>query len=210
MSRRHGQRHRIHGNPFSVRGEIDVPDWKSVFGRDAPFAVDIGFGRGQFVLGLAGAHPDWNVVGLEIRDHLVDRMMEEAREAGLSNVFGLVANANLHFEHLFPESSVAFVSVNFPDPWFKKRHHKRRVVRPDFLDVVAKRMPAGGQFHAKSDYEPVALEMLGHLNAHPAFENLEPSGGVAPESTTGILTEREEHHGKRGQPIYRMHFRRVA
>lgn len=207
MSRRHGQRHRIHGNPFSVRGEIERPDWPEVFGREAPFAVDIGFGRGQFVIGLAEKHPEWNVVGLEIRDHLVDRMLEEAGEHGLTNVFGLVANANLHFDTLFPAKSVAFVSVNFPDPWFKKRHHKRRVVRPEFLDVVAGCMSSGGEFHAKSDYEPVAMEMLNHLNEHPRFENLVESGGLADGSTTGISTEREEHHGKRGQPIFHMHFR---
>lgn len=209
MSRRKGHRHRIHGNPFSVRGAIEKPDWRACFGRDAPLAVDIGFGRGLFVLGLARAHPEWNVVGLEIRDHLVDRLLEDARTEGLTNVHARVANANLHFADLFDPHSLAFVSINFPDPWFKKRHHKRRVVQPEFLEVLASRLQPRGELHAMSDYAPVAEEILALVAAHPAFENLETGGGFAPESTTGIATEREIHHGeKHSQPIHRMHFRR--
>ncbi|MEL6543161.1 MAG: tRNA (guanosine(46)-N7)-methyltransferase TrmB [Myxococcota bacterium] len=209
MSRRKGHRHRIHGNPFSVRGDIEKPDWAARFGRHAPIAVDIGFGRGLFVLGLARAHPEWNVVGLEIRDHLVDRVLEDAAEEGLSNVQAVVANANVHLDELFDESSLAFVSINFPDPWFKKRHHKRRVVQEPLLDALAARLTDGGELHAMSDFEPIALEILELLNAHGSFENLEPHGGFAPSSTTGIPTEREIHHGeKHAQPIHRMHFRK--
>lgn len=209
MSRRHGHRHRVHGNPFSVRGDIECPDWSSVFGRSAPFAVDIGFGRGQFVLELAQKHPDWNVVGIEIRNHLVERLLEDAEHLGLANVHAVVANANEHFAALFPPGSVEFVSVNFPDPWFKKRHHKRRVVQPDLLDVIAGTMRSNATFHAKSDYEPVATEMFDLLSAHPGFINLEASGGFALKSTTGIATEREAHHEARGQTIFHMHFRRA-
>ncbi len=210
MSRRKGHRHRIHGNPFSVRRELEQPDWRAIFGRDAPFAVDIGFGRGLFVLRLARAHPEWNVVGLEIRDHLVDRVLEDAREENLRNVHALVANANLHLATLFEANTLAFVSINFPDPWFKKRHHKRRVVQDELLDVLASRLEVGGELHAMSDYQPVAEEILALVDAHESFENLDANGGFATASTTGIPTEREIHHGdKHRQPIHRMHFRRI-
>ncbi|MEL6341383.1 MAG: tRNA (guanosine(46)-N7)-methyltransferase TrmB [Myxococcota bacterium] len=204
------ERHRIHGNPFSVRGEIEVPDWRARFGRDAPIAVDVGFGRGAFLLDLAAQHPEWDVVGIEIRDHLVRAVRDEAQQRGIRNLDALVANANMHFHALFNDKSLAFVSVNFPDPWFKKRHHKRRVVKTEWLDVVARKMCAGARFHAMSDYEPIAQEMLEVLDAHPRFENIQGRGAFAAHSTTGITSEREVSHSGRAQPIYRMHFRRTA
>lgn len=204
------ERHRIHGNPFSVRGDVEVPDWRERFGRDAEIAVDVGFGRGAFLLDLAAQHSEWNVVGIEIRDHLVRAVTDEAKQRGLHNLDALVANANAHFDVLFDDASLAFVSVNFPDPWFKKRHHKRRVVKTEWLDVVARKMCAGARFHAMSDYEPIAQEMLEVLNAHPCFKNVENHGSFAAESTTGIRSEREVSHSGRAQPIYRMHFRRTT
>src|SRR6478609_1711806 len=109
------QRHRRHANPFTLRGPIGVPDWQAIYGREAPFAIDVGCGPGRFVWGLARLHPEWNVLGLEIRAHLVAETLAGAREAGLTNVHALVANANLHLSALLPPASVAFVSVNFPD-----------------------------------------------------------------------------------------------
>ena len=111
--RRRATRHRIHGNPFSVRAPEGPLNQELLYGRQAPLALEIGFGRGQFLLDLAKARPEWNVLGLEIRDHFVESAIKRAREDELDNLHAVVANANIHP----PNSStmqVAFVSINFP------------------------------------------------------------------------------------------------
>lgn len=205
--RRKRPRHRQHGNPFNVRGDMDRPDWQTVFGRDAPFALDIGFGAGQFAVALARQHPEWNVVGIEIRQHFVDQLTEAAQRQGLSNVHALVANANIHLDALIPDASTVFVSINFPDPWFKKRHHKRRVIRPEWITTLGQKLRPGAELHMMTDYEPVATEIEAILDSAPGFSNVHGTGVFPAESTTGFSSEREATHLKRGEPVYRLHFR---
>jgi tRNA (guanine-N7-)-methyltransferase len=197
-------RHRIHGNPFNIRGDIDVPCWDELFGRAAPLALDVGFGGGDFTIGLARQHPEWNVLGIEIRHHLVERLAAAARREELDNLHAIVANANLHLDSLLPQRSVAFVAVNFPDPWFKRRHHKRRVVRAEWLRVLAPKLQAGAEVHVATDYEPIGEEIRELLEAAPDFVNRVGAGAFAGESTTGIASERERAHSRRGAPIYRL------
>lgn len=200
------ERHRRHANPFTVRGPMAVPHWDAIYGRQAPLALDVGCGPGRFVVELAAKHPEWNVLGLEIREHLVASTLAMAKEAGLANVHALVANANMHLPSILPPQSVAFLAVNFPDPWYKKRHQKRRVVRPDWLTTLEPALMPGASIHAMSDYLPIALEMREVLTAQPGFFSLEPKDTFAAESTTGLTTEREIIHQRRGEPIYRMRF----
>lgn len=204
MSKRKRERHRQHGNPFHVRGPVEVPDWESLYKRPAPFALDIGFGPGMFLLELAQKNPQWNCLGLEIRQHLVDGALQGAREQGLDNVHAMVANANTQLMDLVPDKSVAFVSLNFPDPWFKKRHRKRRVLNEAWLDLLGHKMMPGGEFHTMTDYEIAAIEAQEILQAHSSYED--QCGGFAAETTTGIVSERELSHQRRGHPVYRQHF----
>ena len=201
-------RYRQHGNPFNVRGAIEVPDWDAIYGRAAPFAIDVGFGAGRFVIELARQHREWNVLGLEIRDHWVDNVRRSATELGLDNLHAMIANANTHLDELIPATSVAFVSINFPDPWFKKRHHKRRVVRRDWLDLLATKMLPDGELHYMTDYESAAAQTLELLRDHPDFVGAE--GGFVAASSTGILTEREVSHGRREHPVFRIACKRVG
>jgi len=200
------QRHRLHANPFNIRGRLLVPDWTAIYGRAAPIAIDVGFGDGRFTLELARRHPEWNVLGLEIREHLVGDLGQEAAAAGLKNLHALVANANLQLDDLLPERSVVFVAVNFPDPWYKQRHHKRRVVNAAWVRLLAPKLAPKAELHAMTDYAPVAREILTVVEADSVFVNLDGAGRFATESTTGIPTERELTHLRRGEPIYRLRF----
>lgn len=201
------QRHRKHANPFSFRDAVAAPDWSAIYDRPAPLALDVGFGAGGFLLELARRHPEWNVLGLEIRPHLVEDAVAAARQEGLRNLHAVLANANMHLQDLVPDGAVSFVAVNFPDPWYKTRHHKRRVVRPEWLEVLTTKLAPGAEVHAMSDYEPIAAEMLQVLEGCAGLVNLAGPGRLASESTTGIMTEREIKHLGRGEPVYRMHFR---
>jgi len=207
---RRQRRHRIHGNPFSVLGPEQPPNWPSIFGRDAPLGLEIGFGAGEFTLELAAKHPDLNVIGVEIRPHLASSLNQRAKANQLANLHALVANANQHLGDLVPNSSLTLVVLNFPDPWFKARHHKRRVLNPEFLDILASKCALGAELHAMTDYPELAAVMLEHLESSPDFHNLTPGSGFAAESTTGILSRRERTHTARGQRIYRLRFGRES
>ena len=204
---RRRRRHRIHANPFSVRWSGEIPDWQTVYAKEAPLALEVGFGPGQFLLELARQHPKWNVLGLEIRPHLVERVLEVAKTEGLGNVHAVLANANLHLDELIPDRSLQFVAINFPDPWFKKRHHKRRVVQWDWLNLITQKLQDGAQFHLMTDYAPIGHEAAELFAQRDDFEFESPSQGFASETTTGIRSERELIHMRRGDQIYRLHLR---
>jgi tRNA (guanine-N7-)-methyltransferase len=200
------KRHRRHANPFTLRAPISVPQWTELFGRDAPLAIDVGCGPGRFLVELAQAYPHLNVLGLEIRQHLVDNAMQMAKDMQLPYVHALLANANLHLPSILAPESVGLMSVNFPDPWYKKRHHKRRVVNPEWLEAMRPSLQKNAHIYAMSDYLPVAEQMREVLDAHPSFENQHPGQMWPYASLHGLTTEREQTHMKRGEPIYRMHF----
>ena len=200
------QRFRRHANPFSMPKAITVPDWQSIYERRAPMALDVGFGQGEFTLALAQKNPQWNVLGLEIREHLVENLLASAQDAKCTNLHALVANANIHLETLIPNHALEFVSINFPDPWFKRRHHKRRVLSKTWLKTLLKKLRPGAQIHVVSDYEPLGKTMFEVLDAHPVLENLSGKGNLSAHSTTDIQTAEEQKHLERSEPIYRMHF----
>jgi tRNA (guanine-N7-)-methyltransferase len=199
-------RHRHHANPFTVRGALTPLDLAAVFHRQAPLALDVGFGRGAFLVELARRHPEWNVLGIELREFLVAKAKAQARALDLTNLHAVIANANAHLSALVPDRSLAFVAINFPDPWFKRRHQKRRVVTRQWLEALATKLMPGAQIHAMTDYEPLARVLLEVFEANPGYCNLAGPGRFAQESTTGILTEREIKHQGRGQPIWRLHY----
>lgn len=201
------KRHRRHANPFTVRHDLSHVNLAELFGRRAPLAIDVGCGPGLFCQQLAAQHPEYNVLGLEIRPHLVAETEALARAQGLTNVRCLLANASLHLPALLAPREVHFISVNFPDPWYKKRHHKRRVVDAAWLEAMGPALAPGAHIHAMSDYLPIATEMRDTLRAAADFEDLHPGEAWPEHSTTGLTSEREQTHLGRGEPIYRMTFR---
>ncbi|MEZ0229507.1 MAG: tRNA (guanosine(46)-N7)-methyltransferase TrmB [Planctomycetota bacterium] len=204
------KRTRHHVNPLNFRPEPTVPDWATVFADPSrPLEVDVGAAKGTFLLARAAQAPDRNLVGLEIRLPMVERARRDADKLGLENVHVIFGNANADFARIFAPSSVDRVYVHFPDPWFKTRHHKRRVMTPAFLDVVGSRLKPGGELHFMTDYEAYAAEAAPQVEAHPAFENALGRGVMATEPLVpGILSDREAWHMSQGDPVYRYLFRR--
>lgn len=201
------KRHRRHANPFTVRGPVEKPNWTDVFGRQAPLAIDIGCGPGLFVCELARAHPEWNVLGIEIRAHLVENVQQMAQDMALTNVHAQIANANFHLKDMLAEKSVAFVSVNFPDPWYKKRHHKRRVVNPVWLQSLVPALQPQAEIHAMTDYLPIAEQMREVFDGCKALQRVFKTDIWPEHSTHGLTSEREQIHMRRQEPIYRMQYR---
>lgn len=204
MSRRSKPRVRQHANPLSFRSSVPTPDWAALLRDPAlPREVDLGCGHGDFLLERARRRPDLNLIGLEIRRSMAERVNERIAREGLPNAHVVFCNANVSFPELFGPRSVARVYVHFPDPWFKKRHHKRRVMTPALVGQVAAVLEPGGELRFMTDFADYAAEVVELMAGQPAFENPHGPGQPAPADPELPPTHREVWHGGRGDPIHR-------
>jgi tRNA (guanine-N7-)-methyltransferase len=202
---------RQHVNPLSQKYQqpTQPPNWDKVYAEPtAPLHLDIGCGRGAFLLEMAQQHPDWNFLGLEIREPLVIQANLGQQETGLTNLHFLFCNANASLALLLaslPPGTLQRVTLQFPDPWFKKRHQKRRVLQPEVVEVLATYLISGGTVFLQSDVESVAAEMCDRVRDHPAFiqQGSEP---WLSENPLNVATEREKMTLERGEPVYRAVF----
>ncbi|MDF1661433.1 MAG: tRNA (guanosine(46)-N7)-methyltransferase TrmB [Planctomycetota bacterium] len=200
MSKR---RIRHHVNPLNFREEIAIPKWSEVFeDMSRELEVDIGCAKGHFLMARAAQAPDVNIVGLEIRRPMVELVQERITKRSLKNCHVLCCNANMSLRDLFGESSLDRAYVHFPDPWFKKRHHKRRLIKAPFLIDLAAVLKIGGEFHFATDYQEYAEEMLAFMELNPDFAK-----GQRLESAHGLLTDREAWHSSKGDPVHRYLFK---
>jgi tRNA (guanine-N7-)-methyltransferase len=198
--------HRVrnHVNPFNAQYQIpaDPPHWEGVYAHlSQPFHLDIGTGSGRFLLTMAQQQPQWNFLGVEIRQPLVERANHWREELQLPNVHFLFANILVSLPYLFSPGDLARVTIQFPDPWFKKRHHKRRVVQPQLVAELARLLLPGSPVFLQSDIEEVAVEMMQRFCQHPSFVNPYPRS--LDHNPLEIPTEREQHCLHLGLPIYR-------
>lgn len=201
------RRIRKHANPFQVRTRLGVLDRQALFGREADLEVEIGPGNASFLFERARNHPDQDFVGLEVRLPLVEAAERRREREAIPNVRILYANANENLE-LAPPGVIRGFHVHFPDPCFKKKHWKRRVLQPATVRKMAELLPIGGFVYAQSDVKPLAEEMFDLLAADGALEaRTDPTMLVArpmPEATAW-----ERQHEAEGEPIYRMFFVKV-
>lgn len=188
---------RQHVNPFSHRESVVVPDWSKIFADPSlPTEVDVGCGHGDFLVAWAEERGDLNVVGLEIREPMVEGVQRKIDRAGLKNAAVVHCNANVSLTELFGPRSLATVYVQFPDPWFKKRHHKRRVMTTQFVTDVASCLRLDGALRFMTDYEQYAIEVAESLAERPEFVAL-PIDEGRPH------THREDWHLAQGDQVYR-------
>jgi tRNA (guanine-N7-)-methyltransferase len=202
-------RHRKTINPFRFQRDVQRPDWSSLLDLSLPIEVDLGFGRGEFILEMARRRPQVQFVGLEIRDYLIEKVRAQLAEGNLPNVYVMAANVKEHLPILFDPGTLSRVYIHFPDPWTKrKKHHKRRMVDAKLVDTLHALLRQGGEVHLMTDKEPVGLEMRALFEAHPGYENACGSGQFCSESTTGVRTREEMYYIGRGDHIYRLKFTR--
>ncbi len=204
---------RQHVNPLASKFQTPTasPEWKNIYTQpNLPLHLDIGCARGRFVLKMAQIEPNWNFLGLEIREPLVVEANRIRDEMGLTNLHYVFANVNNSLISLLstlPQDSLQKVTIQFPDPWFKNRHAKRRVVQPELVTELAKYLAVGGIVFLQSDIEFVAVEMGDRFHENPAFEKLGTTTWLA-ENPLPVPTERELATQKKGEPVYRALFRK--
>ncbi len=198
-----------HVNPLSpyYRQEPTPVDIAKAFAQpDQPLHLDIGCARGRFILKMAEIEPKWNFLGVEIREPLVIEANEIAAEEGLQNLHYEFCNAMVWLDRLLadiPPGLLQTVTIQFPDPWFKKKHAKRRMVNAELVESVVNRLAAGGRIFVQTDIEFLAKEMFDLFRKEERLVAIEIDANPFP-----VKTEREKAVEDKILPVYRALFQR--
>ena len=179
-------------------------DFAALFGRRAPVVLEIGFGMGHTTAEIAAARPDVDFVGVEVYTPGVGSLLRALAARGLSNVRVLQRDAVEVLRARIAPGALAGVHVYFPDPWPKKRHHKRRLIQPPFVAALAARLAPGGYLHCATDWSPYAEQMLEVLGAEPLLANT--ADGYAPRPDWRPLTKFEQRGLRLGHGVWDLMF----
>ena len=185
-------------------------DWAALFGNPHPVEIEVGMGKGLFLLTEATARPEVNFFGIEIARKYQLYATSRFAVRGLANVKTVCADARWVLQQFVLAGSVATVHVLFPDPWWKARHKKRRVFTPGFAADAARVLPPGGRFHIASDVAEYFGVMTGIVGAMPAFRELSNEANAAPVGEAGYRTNFERKARLRGTPIGQAWYERTA
>lgn len=184
-------------------------DFAEVFGRDAPLCVEIGFGNGESLAKMAAANPEINYIGIEVHRPGVGHLMLQLAQQGINNVRIYCHDAIEIMENKIADHSLAGVHLFFPDPWPKKKHHKRRIVRPSFVNLLVKKLKSGGYFHAATDWQNYAEHMLEVLTAESRLINAGNGADYCERPDYRPLTKFEQRGLRLGHGVWDLIFRRV-
>jgi tRNA (guanine-N7-)-methyltransferase len=183
-------------------------DLAEAFGRDAELILEIGPGAGDSLIPMAAARPEANLLAVEVYQPAIARMLAQLAKMGLDNVRIVEADAVAALEHLVPAGSVDEIWLFFPDPWHKARHHKRRLLTPEFASLTASRMKSGGIWRIATDWADYADRMRKVLSDDPSFANVQPDGW-APRWAARPITHFERRGLDAGHQIFDLAYRRV-
>lgn len=144
-----------------------MADWRQSFGRDAPLTLEIGFGMGHALLKNATAYPEQNFIGIEVYRPAVGALLAELKTSAIHNVRVFYKDAVDVLTHCIPNQSLDAVHIFFPDPWPKRRHHKRRLIQTPFMTLIVQKLKIGGKLHLATDWEDYATHMHHVLSCEP-------------------------------------------
>lgn len=178
------------------------------FGNEHPITLEIGFGMGDSLAELARLAPERNFLGIEVHEPGVGRLLMKAQEEGLENLRVSKHDAVEVLRQQIADHSIDRILIFFPDPWHKKRHHKRRLIQPDFVQLLASKLRHGGRLHLATDWENYAEQMLEVLGASADFENLAPDGGYSPRPEDRPVTKFERRGHRLGHGTWDLLFTR--
>ena len=192
---------------FGIELQPSALDARAIFGREAPRTLEIGFGNGENLLTLAAAHPERDFLGIEVHRPGVGRLLLALKARELTNVRIVCHDAVEVLAQQIPLRWLEEILVLFPDPWPKKRHHKRRLIQRPFAQLLANRLVPGGRLRVATDWEPYALEILETLRSLPELRN-EASGGAFVARPAERAPTRFERRGERlGHEVWDLAFR---
>jgi tRNA (guanine-N7-)-methyltransferase len=207
---RYGIDAEVRENKAPDSGTAHALDLDAIFGRRAARVLEIGFGNGENLASIAASDRARDHIGIEVHRPGVGHLMLRAQELALTNLRVICADAVPVIATRFAPAALDAVLILFPDPWHKKRHHKRRLVQAPFLDLLATRLADGASLHVATDWEPYAAQILEVLEAHPEFVNAQPGGGFAARPPWRIETRFEKRGLRLGHAVHDIAFRRLS
>lgn len=206
---------RQHVNPLARKFQqpIAIPAWEEIYTQlNLPWHLDIGCARGKFLLEMARLYPDRNFLGIEIRQALVKEANEAKHQLGLTNLHYLFGNINVSVLSLLkslPPRTLNYITIQFPDPWFKKKHNKRRVVQPQLVNTLIDYLTDGGMVFLQSDIEEVATEMRDRFAANSLLVQQHETTWLT-YNPLPVATERELYVLADNLPVYRVFLQKIA
>jgi tRNA (guanine-N7-)-methyltransferase len=187
---------------FDAAG-VHTFDWRELFGNARPVEIDVGSGRGMHLVSAGTAHPDRNYLGIEVDYREGRRAARRLQKRSLENVRVLGADVHVVFRNYIVPQSVDAIHVYFPDPWWKRKHRRRRVFSDQFADECARLLKPGGLLHSWTDVEEYFGVISALMDNHPLFRTLQPPAESAPAHDLDYRTSFERRKRKDGLPIYR-------
>lgn len=206
-----GQQHAL-DNFWPVMGVEYQPepvDLVSLFGRDAPVVLEIGFGMGASLVTMAGNNPEQNFLGIEVHSPGVGACLSSAHEANVENLRVMCHDAVDVLDKMIPDNSLRMVQLFFPDPWHKARHNKRRLVQVPFAELVMRKLKLGGVFHMATDWEAYAEHMLEVMSSIAGYKNQSETQNYVPRPESRPLTKFEQRGQRLGHGVWDLMFERI-
>ncbi|HEX4242157.1 MAG TPA: tRNA (guanosine(46)-N7)-methyltransferase TrmB [Steroidobacteraceae bacterium] len=193
---------------YGVTSSEGALDLDALFGRRAPRCLEIGFGAGEVIASLAEAHPDIDYLGIEVHRPGVGRLLLQAERAGLRNLRVICHDAVEVLSARVADEALDEILIFFPDPWHKKRHHKRRLVGPDFAALAAAKLRSGGVLRLATDWQDYAEQMLGVCNAERTLESLSGDRAYVPRPAERPLTRFERRGERLGHAVWDLAYKK--
>jgi tRNA (guanine-N7-)-methyltransferase len=185
-------------------------DLDQTFGRQAPRMLEIGFGAGEALLAFAQAHPELDCIGVEVHKPGVGHLLLGAETAGLKNLRVICHDAVEVLQQQLAPGAIQLIHIFFPDPWHKKRHHKRRLIQPELVELLARVLAVGGRLRLATDWEHYAMQMREVIDASPSFANDAPGTGFIARSEERPLTRFERRGHRLGHGVWDLSYTRVV
>ncbi|RUO62922.1 tRNA (guanine-N(7)-)-methyltransferase [Pseudidiomarina planktonica] len=195
---------------LGLEHQAEAIDLKAVFGRSAPVVLEIGFGMGKSLVEMAKAAPDQDFIGIEVHRPGVGACLLEAEEQQVENLRVYEHDAVEVLADCIADESLSTIQIFFPDPWHKKRHHKRRIIQPEFVQQLRKKLKPGGILHLATDWENYAEYMLEVMQAAEGFRNLATDNAYVPRPDHRPLTKFEARGQRLGHGVWDLQFERIA
>ncbi len=191
---------------FGIDEGDELIDMEALFGRKAPITLEIGYGNGESLVQMALAEPGRDFIGIEVHRPGVGRLLSRIEETGITNLRTLCADAVEVLQRQVPAQSIDRLQLFFPDPWHKKRHHKRRIVSLEWIELVLTALATGGVLHMATDWEHYAESMLEVMSEAPGFSNLSQQNDYVPRPEARPLTKFELRGERLGHGVWDLMF----
>lgn len=191
-----------HWSDYGIDFSPQPLSFNDLFGNDNEVILEIGFGNGESLLQQAVKQPEYNYIGIEVHGPGVGHLIHNAHSEGINNIKVIRHDAVEVLKQQIADSSIKQLQLFFPDPWHKKRHHKRRIINADFIKLVHKKLKAGGRFHMATDWQQYAEQMLEQMDNTAGFHNISGSGNYSSNRGARCETKFERRGIKLGHGVW--------